>query len=1235
RTLRKLLAHELQLSESEIDDEAQFVDLGLDSIVGVTWVRKINETYGLEIEATKVYSHPTLVQLSRHVKDEAERRGTLPKPKVRAPAAMPSVVMAAEVPATSVPAVYAEMRNIADDDRADDDRDALATVTRTLRKLLAHELQLSESEIDDEAQFVDLGLDSIVGVTWVRKINETYGLEIEATKVYSHPTLVQLSRHVKDEAEGRGTLPKPATARPTVQMQVQERKPAQMDMPQQPLKAASVAGPRATAIPTRTLRGTRMRGAATAAAPATQAAYRPQAIAVVGMAGQFPQATDLDQYWRNLAAGRDCITEVPSGRWDMDRYYQPGAPAVGRTNSRWMGALEQYDLFDPLFFNISPQEAEYMDPQQRLFLQTCWQAIEDAGYDTRSLSGSRCGVFAGCTNGDYQQLSPEQRLTAQGFTGNASSILAARISYFLNLQGPCLSIDTACSSSLVAIAHACDSLSSGASDTALAGGVYVMAGPEMHIKTAQAGMLSTDGRCFAFDQRANGFVPGEGVGAVLLKRLEDAQRDNDVIYGVIEGWGVNQDGKTNGITAPNPQSQTRLQQEVYERFGIDPGAIGLVEAHGTGTKLGDPIEVEALKASFGKYTQRSGYCALGSVKSNIGHCLTAAGIAGFIKLMLSLKHRQQPPTIQFERLNEHIDLAGSPFYINRELKAWDVSAGGRRHAAISAFGFGGTNAHVVVAEPVSIAAPVASPWSGPAIVVLSARTVAQLKQQAQGLVDFIAASSSPLDLGSLAYTLQVGREAMEERLGLVVESIDQLVETLQAYLRDESDVEDLFCGHFRNNRESISLLDQDEQIKATVVDRWIAQKKYAKLADVWVKGLSWDWRKLYPLGVPQKMSLPTYPFAKERYWVDAETSAEFFDGMGGASAAATLHPLLHTNTSTMRQQSYRSRFDGTEFFLADHRVRIGDQGVQKVLPGVAYLEMAREAISQAVFAPGHAEQLELSNVIWIRPLTVQDKQEASIALFARDENAQAGEIIDFSVFSESRDGQNIHCQGEVLLMPVPAPARLDVEYLEAQMTQGRMEGPKLYEALAAMGLNYGPAHQSLTSIALGQRQLLARLSLPASVASSDRRQYVLHPSLMDGALQASVGLMLHGGELPDRPPVPFAMDSARVFAACPRDMIAWLRYSPGAVSGLQTWKLDIDLCDADMNICVQIRGFALRTLDGEGEPAVHARKVALDIAVEGGGIPDEDVADESAFYLRVIDAVMNSEISIEEAAELG
>jgi acyl transferase domain-containing protein len=501
-------------------------------------------------------------------------------------------------------------------------------------------------------------------------------------------------------------------------------------------------------------------------------------------------------------------------------------------------------------------------------------------------------------------------------------------------------------------------------------------------------------------------------------------------------------------------------------------------------------------------------------------------------------------------------------------------------------------------------------------------------------VDFIVASPTPLDLGSLAYTLQVGREAMEERLGLVVESVDQLVGTLQAYLRDEAQIEDFFCGHAKNTHESVSLLDQDEQIKSVIVDRWIALRKYTRLVDVWVKGMSWDWRKLYPSGEPQRMRLPPYPFAKERYWVDSEASTELYEEIRSTNEVM-LHPLLHTNTSTMRQQSYRSRFNGTEFFLDDHRVRIGDQDIRKVLPGVAYLEMAREAVSQAIFASGHAQELELSNVVWIRPLTVRDKQEVSIALFPRDEIIQVEEIIDFSIFSEGRDGQHVHCQGEVQLFPVPLPARLDVGYLDAQMTQGRMEGGRLYEALAAMGLSYGPAHQSLTSIVLGQRQLLARLRLPASIAGDHRSRYVLHPSLMDGALQASVGLMLHGGELPDRPPVPFAMDSARVFAACPQEMIAWLRYSPGAASGQQTWKLDVDLCDSDMNVCVQIRGFALRTLEGDGDSAMHATTTVVDVVADTVGISDEDAADESAFYRRMIDAVVNSEISVEEAAELG
>jgi acyl transferase domain-containing protein/enoyl-CoA hydratase/carnithine racemase/acyl carrier protein len=728
-----------------------------------------------------------------------------------------------------------------------EEREGLAAVAATLKTLLANELLLRESEIDADAQFIDLGLDSISGVSWIRKINEKYQTAIEATKVYSYPTLAQLSRHVKEEAEKSGTLSRPGA-------------PPALETPAVQTAVAAVPA-RVDRVPLASRRR-RPKPHVAASAPAP-APFQP--IAIVGMAGQFPQAKNVDEFWENIAAGRNCITEVPRDRWDVGSFYEPGEPAPGKTNSRWVGALEEYDRFDPLFFNISPTEAEYMDPQQRLFLQACWHAIEDAGYDARLFSGSRCGVFVGCATGDYHQLSRAHQLTAQGFTGTATSILAARISYFLNLQGPCVAVDTACSSSLVAIAQACDGLIARDTDLALAGGVYVMAGPEMHIRTSQAGMLSPQGRCFTFDDRADGFVPGEGVGVVVLKRLADAERDGDTIHGLIRGWGLNQDGRTNGITAPNPESQTRLEQEVYDKYGIDPAGIQLIEAHGTGTKLGDPIEVEGLRNAFAKYTRKTDYCALGSIKSNIGHTLTAAGVAGVLKLLLALRHKQLPPTIHFETLNSHIDLGGSPFYVNTRLQEWTVDGGSSRQAAISSFGFSGTNAHMVIGEYLPPAAA-HHPDVAPVIVPLSARTAEQLEQKARDLLAFLGNGTAPLS--GLAYTLQVGRAAMDERLAFVVSSTAQLREKLQAWLDGGQPGDDVHQGHIRRNKESVSLLSEDDEVRDALLERWIAQKKLSRLADVWTKGLEVDWSRFYGDVRPRRVSLPVYPFAKERYWIE-------------------------------------------------------------------------------------------------------------------------------------------------------------------------------------------------------------------------------------------------------------------------------------------------------------------------------------------------------------------------------
>ena len=423
-------------------------------------------------------------------------------------------------------------------------------------------------------------------------------------------------------------------------------------------------------------------------------------IAVIGMSGRFPGAGNLREYWANLASGRDSIGEIPADRWDVDRYYDPDPQIPDKMYCKQGGFLENIDQFDPLFFNISPKEAELMDPSQRLFLEEAWRAFEDAGYGDNALSNLKCGVFVGATNSDYGKKLTSTGLenTAEAFTGLAASILSARISYFLNLLGPSIAMDTACSSSLVAIHQACRSILSGDCEMAVAGGVMLMFTPDLLIKTSRIGMLSPTGRCRAFDQSADGAVFSEGVGVVVLKPLWEALRDRDYIYGVIKGSGINQDGKTNGITAPSALSQTRLELEVYRRSGINPDTITYIETHGTGTALGDPIEIKALKEAFQEYTSRKQFCAIGSVKANIGHTAMASGIASLIKVLLALKHRQIPPLLHFRTANEHIDFNDSPFYINTELIDWRVGPETPRRAAVSSFGFSGTNCHMVIEE---------------------------------------------------------------------------------------------------------------------------------------------------------------------------------------------------------------------------------------------------------------------------------------------------------------------------------------------------------------------------------------------------------------------------------------------------------------------------------------------------------------------------------------------------------
>ncbi len=508
---------------------------------------------------------------------------------------------------------------------------------------------------------------------------------------------------------------------------------------------------------------------------------RTEPIAIIGMGCRFPGADSPEQFWDLLANGVDAISETPADRWKLDELYDPDPAAPGKISSRWGGYLRDVDRFDPFFFGISPKEAAWMDPQQRLLLEVAWEALESAGQTREQLTGSLTGVFVGVHSHstDYylMQVQDADAIDTYTGTGTSHSVVGGRLSYLFDWQGPNVTLDTACSSSLVAVHLAVQSLRNRESNLALAGGVNIMLSPEFTITASRMHMLAPDGRCKTFDQRADGFVRGEGAGVVVLKRLSDALADGDKVLAVIRGSAVNQDGKSNGLTAPNSLSQMAVIRAAMANGGVTPEQISYVEAHGTGTALGDPIEVEALAGVMGGQSGQT--CYLGSAKSNIGHLEGAAGVAGLIKVVLSMQHGQIPPLLHFTGLNPHISFENTPFAVTADLRSWDSGAN-RRLAGISSFGWSGTNAHVIVEE--APAAESAAIVQGDAAILLplSAHTPQALSALAAAYHEWLIAADAP-PLPQIAATAALRRTQHEYRLALAGRTHAELAEAAGAF----------------------------------------------------------------------------------------------------------------------------------------------------------------------------------------------------------------------------------------------------------------------------------------------------------------------------------------------------------------------------------------------------------------------------------------------------------------------
>ncbi|AZS14161.1 type I polyketide synthase [Paenibacillus lutimineralis] len=1035
-------------------------------------------------------------------------------------------------------------------------------VRRDVLRLAAEVLQTQTSKLDMDENMGDFGFDSISLKEYADALCELYGIELSPAVFFAKTTLKELANFLLDEDFSEEVAayyaaeegPEQAFIESPAEEGVAEKSSFTEQPEPSPPSQTPALQPLSQKYPERKKTGM---------VPTSVQTTRD--VAVVGISFKLPGADTAEELWGLLDRRENHVREVPDDRWDWKAYYSPDAQEDNKTNSRWGGFISGHDHFDAKFFQISPREAELMDPQQRLFIQAVWRAVEDSGYKMSELSGKRVGVFAGVQFSDYQQLlsANMEKVHAQSSIGNATALLSNRVSYLFNFNGPSESIDTACSSSLVALHRAVKSIQQGESELALAGGVSLMLDPNTYVGAGVMGVFSPDGQCKTFDRSANGYVKGEGVGVVVLKPLEKAVGDGDYIYGVVKGTAVNHGGRAHSLTAPNSDAQAELLLEAYTEAGVDPATVSYIETHGTGTELGDPVEVGGLKKAFSELYRRwdkdpgSGQpIGLGALKTNIGHLEPASGIAGFIKTLLALEKKKLPGNVHFKELNPYIQLEGTPFYVLDTTREWvatrDESGEAQpRCAGVSSFGFGGANAHAVIQEYLPRrSVPLSGTVQEPKLFVLSAKNEGRLREYAFQLLDYLGKSKP--DLCRLAYTLQMGREDMEERLAAAASDVEELRLKLTAYCEGRQ-ADGLYTGSVKQRRAG----NIETVVNASEVRKALSLNDIPALAKAWMAGQRINWEELYS-GRPLRIAgLPTYPFAETRYWMP-QKEKPFFETAAdsGRSSVPCLQVLIGRNVSTLYEQAFETDFHGSEFYLADHG---------HVLPGVVYLEMLRAAGEMA--DPGR-QVCVIRNVIWSNPVIVEAKVRTVRTVL------QAGpQGIDFRICSK-QDGQIAsHAQGRLEMGSTLAGAteKLDIGALIARYRGGESDARAYYELIGRLGAELGERFQGIQALHCGSEEAITKLAVLASL-NPTLGQFGLHPTLTDGGLQSAVAFAYKTGRIDQNVLyVPFVLGQLEIFDVSAKP--AYAHVKPSEAKGL---KFDISYLGAGGEVLARMKELTIR-----------------------------------------------------------
>ncbi|MCP5245666.1 MAG: SDR family NAD(P)-dependent oxidoreductase [Burkholderiales bacterium] len=1159
RFIKNLLSPHIGLSVEEIDNDESFDAYGINSIMIVELNKSFEDTFG-PLSKTLFFEYRNVQELAEYfIENHAEKLAQptsendqtfIPEPDIQPVETPPGNITAASNTDQGTAELY-------------------KSATHAIKQLLSPHIGLAVDEIEASEDFEAYGINSVMIVELNRAFEAVFG-SLSKTLFFEYRNIEELVEYFAENHLTRlqdlFDLNTSVNSTDSTKTNKEDDRIRSEAVPDTDRKKDSF-------VPKNI-----HNNSAISAQPA-ESVHLNEDIAIIGIDGRYPHANNVNEFWEVLKKGTDCITDIPESHFDFRPIFDSD-PENNKIYSKRGAFLNDIDKFDAAFFNISPREAELIDPQERLFLEVAWGAMEDAGYTRQALldsSDRQVGVFVGALWQPYQAIGTEE--TLKGNIVAPSGLLysiANRVSYFMNFSGPSLAIDTACSSSLTAVHFACQSLHNGDCKVAIAGGVNLSLHSSKYLFLSQNRFLSTDGRCRSFGDGGDGYVPGEGVGAIILKPLSEAIKDGDAVYAVIKGSSVNHGGKTNGYTVPCPNAQSDIIKTVFRKSGINPRTVSYIEAHGTGTPLGDPIEITGLRKAFEVSTKDKQFCAIGSVKSNIGHLEAAAGIASITKVILQMKNRQLAPSIHSDTLNSNIDFTQTPFKVQHGLSVWTqpelitdgISETYPRRAGISSFGAGGSNAHILLEEFDARKTETANVQPDAAnMIVLSAKNENRLREMAAHLLHFLDQNLLTDSLSDLAYTLQTGREAMNERLGIIAGSVAELQNALGAYLNKDT-AKNIYTGNIANHKDILSIFGSDEDI-GSIIEAWIARKKYGKLLDIWVKGFKINWNLLYQSDKPRRIHLPTYPFAKESYWISTGQVEKI---IGEHQGASKLHPLIHENRSTLSTQRFNSIFTGEEFFLKDHIV-----GDTKVLPAVAYIEMFRSA---AALSTEELKPLKLYNLAWLEPITQESRQlQVSTELLVEDDEFY------LQACTEKNGKTTVHGYGQCLYLDpsmnhlqLERNSSIPIDEIESSL-QNQIDSDQIYALFHKKGLNLQDGFQGINWIKWNGVQALGKITLPASLNSQERNHYHIHPSLLDSALQTALYILETTHQKEGALFLPYSIEEVEIYATLPDTLYSLVQPSDNKAlheSHHSVRSFNVTIVDQSGVILMKVKNFSFR-----------------------------------------------------------